>query len=182
MARYINDFKTIDNLINNNVKNISIIIDNIIDNMNDNMIDNTDDNMIDSTNDNMNDNMIDNTNDTEQENLIKRICCVIRDILMFNTKKIEGLKSKIIELDMVIKQLTKDKNSLTKENSSLHTKILNFESILDTRDTCCICLIGSNNYINIKCGHKSICKTCLDRINSTCPICKQIGEYIKVFE
>ena len=32
MARYINDFKTIDNLINNNVKNISIIIDNIIDN------------------------------------------------------------------------------------------------------------------------------------------------------
>lgn len=136
----------------------------------------------DNTIDNMNDNMIDNPNDTEQENLVKRICCIIRDILMFNTKKIEGLKSKIIELDMEIKQLTKDKNSLTKENSSLHTKILNFESILDTRDTCCICYAGSNNYINIKCGHKTICDTCCDKINNTCPICKQVGEYIKVFE
>ena len=38
------------------------------------------------------------------------------------------------------------------------------------------------NYINISCGHLSVCKDCSQKIEKKCPLCKKDGKFIRVYQ
>jgi hypothetical protein len=47
---------------------------------------------------------------------------------------------------------------------------------------CKICLDKDSEYVNLKCFHLCICGECLQSLGKKCPICRQSGEYHKVFK
>lgn len=44
---------------------------------------------------------------------------------------------------------------------------------------CCVCMTNPNNYINMSCGHMSVCGECHPRLDSKCPICRSEGMFMK---
>ena len=71
---------------------------------------------------------------------------------------------------------------MSKQNSHLKEKINNYKAIIYPELICCVCYERPKEYINTQCGHKSVCFICCQKINDKCPLCKQDGNYIKVYE
>ena len=57
----------------------------------------------------------------------------------------------------------------------------NNDTSVNTLTQCSICMTRPNNYVNTTCGHICVCNNCLPRIGNTCPICRQTGNYIRVY-
>ena len=43
-------------------------------------------------------------------------------------------------------------------------------------------MINLKKYVNISCGHMCVCKDCAEKLNRICPLCKRVGNFIRVFE
>ena len=45
----------------------------------------------------------------------------------------------------------------------------------------CICYMNKlRSYININCGHITVCNNCYKKLNNICPICRTKGKYIYI--
>lgn len=71
----------------------------------------------------------------------------------------------------------------TNNNNNLYNKTQSTQSAINATATtlCSICMTNYNNQINTVCWYMSVCRTCLPRIGNICPICRQIGNYIQVY-
>ena len=94
----------------------------------------------------------------------------IRNIIDSNNNNNSNLVliNKITILNNQIIQLKQDYNEIQEKMAASTT-------------LCCACMVYPNNHVNTACGHMSVCGTCLEKINNTCPICRQFGNYIQVY-
>lgn len=55
----------------------------------------------------------------------------------------------------------------------------------ETQISCVVCWKNKKTHVFIPCGHHAFCKECVDILKTfetiRCPICRQTGEYYKIF-
>ena len=120
----------------------------------------------------------------QKKNYINQINYLI-DKNYFLQEEIIIFKNYTITFKNEINNLNNEINNLNNEINNLNNvKNLNkttIEQSSQLQSLCCICMTNPNNYINISCGHMCVCSNCLLNIDLTCPICRQIGRYIEVY-
>ena len=103
--------------------------------------------------------------DNNKRNMVKNI---IDKNITRNDNQHDVLINKITILNNQIIQLKHDYNEILAKKACSNT-------------LCCACMTNPNNQVNTACGHMSVCGTCLEKINNTCPICRRFGNYIQVY-
>ena len=56
-----------------------------------------------------------------------------------------------------------------------------YKTLASPLTTCCVCTDNPKEYANIVCGHLCVCKTCSNKLQKKCPICKRSGNFIRIF-
>jgi hypothetical protein len=55
-----------------------------------------------------------------------------------------------------------------------------YRNAASTEATCCICFDKPRTFVNTQCGHLTSCISCVHKLNNHCPICRKVGQFIKI--
>ena len=114
----------------------------------------------------INNNIFNNNNieKNDKNNISNILKTVIEEFEKKNNKYVINFKNKINKLKYEIKELQKQLQE--------HQTLISFEN------QCNICMSQPKNHANINCGHMSACKSCSEKLNNICPICRTDGNFI----
>ena len=83
-----------------------------------------------------------------------------------------------IELECEVCDLSKE--ALCSQITELTYEIEDYRNAASTETTCCICFDKPRIFINTHCGHLTSCISCVHQLNNQCPICRKVGQFIKI--
>ena len=86
------------------------------------------------------------------------------------------------------KLLKTENRTLKTEINNLYNKIYNltqeieiYKKNISSKNLCIICDDQPREYANMNCGHLCACKSCADKCENKCPICKNAGRFSRIY-
>jgi hypothetical protein len=121
-------------------------------------------------------NIIKNNNITVDPSMISRMVAdIIRndiEVPMNNEQEAQTI------LECEVCDLSRE--ALCSQITELTYEIEDYRNAASTEATCCICFDKPRIFINTQCGHLTSCISCVHQLNNQCPICRKVGQFIKI--